>query len=165
MPEINWQIMLSQVMTFLIALAVVWKFGWKPLTQFIRDRQEKVKKMLDDAENSRQSIARLEAEYRAKLEQIERKSAELIAAARLDAGRAKDEIMRAAQTEAMELRKKAHEQLEADRRQLMAEMRSEIVGLSMAIAEKALHEPLPESIQDRKFKDILHGLKGTRKPS
>ena len=165
MLEIKWWILLSQGITFLIALAVVWKFAWKPLTQFIRDRQEKVKKTIDDTENSRQAMAKLEAEYRAKLEQIERKSAELISIARQDAGRAKDEIIKAAQTEALELRKKANEQLEQDRRQLMADMRSEIIGLSMAIAEKALHEPMPELVQDRKFQDILKGLKGTRKPS
>jgi hypothetical protein len=35
----------------------------------------------------------------------------------------------------------------------------------MAIAEKALHEPMPELVQDRKFQDILKGLKGTQRPS
>jgi len=165
MPKIELSILLSQAITFLIALAVVWKFGWKPFIQFIRDRQEKVKKTLDDAENARLSIAKLEAEYREKLEQVEQKSAELISAARQDASRAKDEIVQAAQTEATELRKKAHEQLEQDRRQLMADMRSEIVGLSMAIAEKALRGPMPELVQDRKFQDILKGLKGTPQSS
>jgi len=165
MPEINWHIMLSQVMTFLVALVIVWKVSWKPLMKLIRDRQEKVRKTLDDAENSRQAIARLEAEYRAKLEQIERKSAELISIARQDAGHTKDEIIKAAQAEALELRKKANEQLEQDRRQLMTDLRSEIIGISMAIAEKALHEPMPELVQDRKFQDILKGLKGTQKPS
>lgn len=160
MPDINWLNMASQVFTFLIALFIVWKFGWKSMAKFIRDRQEKVKKTLDDAENARQSITKLETEYREKLEQVEQKSAELIAIARHDASRTKDEIVQAAQAEAAELRKKAHEQLEQDRRQLMADMRSEIVGLSMAIAEKALHEPLPELVQDRKFQDILKGLKG-----
>jgi len=165
MPEINWHIMLSQVITFIVALVIVWKVSWKPLMKLIRDRQEKVRKTLDDAENSRQAIARLETEYRAKLEQIERKSAELISIARQDAGRTKDEIVRAAQAEALELRKKAHEQLEQDRRQLMTDMRSEIIGLSMAIAEKALHGPMPELVQDRKFQDILKGLKGTQQSS
>jgi len=165
MPEINWHIMASQVITFLIALAIVWKVSWKPLMKFIRDRQEKVRKTLDDAENSRQAIARLESEYKTKLEQIERKSAELISIARQEAGRTKDEIIQTAQAEAMGLRKKAREQLEQDRRQLMADMRSEIIGLSMAIAEKALHEPMPELVQDRKFQDILKGLKGTQRPS
>jgi F-type H+-transporting ATPase subunit b len=165
MPKIELSILLSQAITFLIALAVVWKFGWKPFTQFIRDRQEKVKKTLDNAETARQAITKLEAEYREKLEQVERKSAELISAARQDASRAKDEIMQTAQAEAAELRKKAHEQLEQDRRQLMADMRSEIVGLSMAIAEKALRGPMPELVQDRKFEDILKGLKGTPQSS
>lgn len=165
MPKIEWWLLLSQTITFLIALAVVWKFAWKPLVQFIRDRQDKVKKTLDDAESTRHSIARLEAEYRAKLDGIERKSAELIAAARQEASRAKDEIVRTAQDEAVVLRKKAQEQLEQERRRLMAEMRAEIVGLSMAIAEKALSGPLPENVQERRFRELLDEMKGAQKPS
>jgi F-type H+-transporting ATPase subunit b len=165
MPEIQWWILLSQAATFLIAVAVVWKLAWKPIVRFIRDRQDKVKKTLDDAENSRHAIARLESEYRAKLDGIERKTAELLASARQEAGRAKEEIVRTAQEEAVSLRKKAQEQLEQERRRLMTEMRSEIVGISMAIAEKALRGPLPEQVQERKFQEFLDGIKGARKPS
>jgi F-type H+-transporting ATPase subunit b len=165
MPDFNLQLFISQWITFLIAVAVVWKFAWKPLVQFIRDRQDKVKKTLDDADNARLSITRLEAEYRAKLDGIDRKSAELIAVARHEASRARDEIMRTAQDEAVVLRKKAQEQLEQEQRRIMAEMRTEIVGLSMAIAEKALAGPLPESVQERKFMELLDGMKGARKPS
>jgi F-type H+-transporting ATPase subunit b len=165
MPKIEWWLLLSQAMTFLIALVVVWKIAWKPLVQFIRDRQDKVKKTLDDAENTRQDIARLEADYRTKLAGMEQKSTEIIASARQEAGRARDEIVRSAQEETMALRKKAQEQLEQERRRLMAEMRSEIVGLSMSIAEKALAGPLPEKVQERKFQALLDEMKVERKPS
>ena len=158
MFEFHWQNMLSQVLTFLIAVAIVWKFGWKSILQFIRDRQEKIKKTLEDAESTRQAIATLETEYRAKLELVETRSTELIAIARQDAARAKDEMLHVAEAEAAQLRKKAHEQLEADRRHLMAEMRSEIIGISMAIAERALREPLPGTVNDGKFQEILAEL-------
>ena len=81
MLEINWQILVSQVITFLIALVVVWKFAWKPILQIIHDRQDKVRKTLEDAENMRLAITKLEAEYQAKLQQVEQKSAEFIAIA------------------------------------------------------------------------------------
>jgi F-type H+-transporting ATPase subunit b len=165
MPDFNLQLFISQWITFLIAVAVVWKFAWKPLIQFIRDRQDKVKKTLDDAENTRQDIARLEADYRTKLAGMEQKSIEMVASARQDAGRARDEIMRSVQEETLALRKKAQEQLDQERRRLMADMRSEIVGLSMSIAEKALAGPLPEKVQERKFLALLDEMKGERKLS
>ena len=163
MPEVHWQIMLSQVITFLIALAVVWKFGWKPIMQIISDRQEKVKKSLEDAENTRSAITRLEAEYRAKLDQIEQKSAELISIARTDAAHVKEELLHAAQAEAMELQKKAHEQIEHERRKIMSEMRTEIIGISMAIAEKMLAKPLPQDVHDKKFQEMLEEISKGRK--
>ncbi len=162
MPEIHWQIMLSQVITFLIALAVVWKFGWKPIIQIVRDRQDKVRKTLEDAENTRLAIQKLEAEYHAKLEQIEQKSSELIALARQDAGRVKEELLAAAHAEAMELQKKAHEQVEHERRRIMNEMRSEIVSISMAIAEKMLSKPVSGDVQERKFQEMLEEISKSR---
>ena len=162
MPEFHWQIMLSQVITFLIALAVVWKFGWKPVIQIIHDRQEKVRKTLEDAENTRLSIQKLEAEYRAKLEQIEQKTSDLIAAARQDAGRVKEELLAAAQAEAMELQKKAHEQIEYERRQTMREMREEIVSLSMAITEKMLSRPFSGDVHEKKFQEMLDEISKSR---
>lgn len=163
MPEISWQIMISQVVTFLIAAAIVWIFGWKPIMQMIRDRQNKVRKTLEEAENTRLAITTLESEYRAKLDQVEQKSAELISIARLEAGRAREELMRAAQAEALELQKRAHEQIEHESRRVMQEMRSEVVGLSMAIAEKMLSRPLPEDVHDRKFQEMLEEIsKGRR---
>lgn len=162
MPEIHWQIMLSQVITFLIALAVVWKFGWKPVMKLVSDRQDKVRKTLDDAENSRSAIQKLEAEYRAKLEQIEQKTSELIAAARQDAGRVKEELLAAAQAEAMDLQKKAHEQIEYERRQTMREMREEIVSLSMAITEKMLSRPFSGDVHEKKFQEMLDEISKSR---
>jgi F-type H+-transporting ATPase subunit b len=150
--------MLSQTITFLIALAIVWKFGWKPLTQFIRDRQDKVKKTLEDAENMRQAITKLEGEYRAKLEQVEQKSAELIAIARQEGVKVREELVRAAHDEAAELQKKSREQLETDRNRIMNEMRAEIIALSMAIAEKALKEPIADKVHNQKFQEILEEL-------
>lgn len=154
--------MLSQVITFLIALAVVWKFGWKPVLKLVHDRQEKVRKTLEDAENARSAIQKLESEYRAKLEQIEQKTSELIAVARQDAGRVKEELMAAAQAEAMELQKKAHEQVEHERRRIMGEMREEIVSLSMAVAEKMLSKHVPGDVQERKFQEMLDEISKSR---
>jgi F-type H+-transporting ATPase subunit b len=158
MPEIHWQIMLSQTITFLIALAVVWKFGWKPLCAFIKERQDKVRKTLENAEDTRQAITRLEADYRAKLEQVEQKSAELISIARQEALKVKEEIVRIAHQEASEQQKKAREQLDADRRKVMGEMRAEIVALSMAVAEKALGQPIADAVHNRKFQEIVEEL-------
>ncbi|MBN2036620.1 MAG: F0F1 ATP synthase subunit B [Chitinispirillaceae bacterium] len=167
MPEINWQNMLSQVITFLIALAIVWKFGWKQMVKFINDRQEKIRKTLENAETTRQAITMLEAEYRAKLEQVEQKSAELISIARQEGLKMREEIVRAAHEEAAGLQKKAREQLDADRNRIMNEMRAEIVGLAMSVAEKVLREPMADKVHERKFQEILEELsKGpSRRPS
>ena len=167
MPEINWQLMLSQTITFLIMLAIVWKFGWKPMLKFMNDRSDKVRKTLDEAENAKQSIAKLDADYRAKLEAVEQKSAELVSQARAEAVKAKEEIMRAAHQEAAELHKKSRDQLDADRRKVMGEMRAEIVALAMAVVEKALKEPIAAGVHDRKFKEIIEELSSgsQRRPS
>ena len=41
----------------------------------------------------------------------------------------------------------------------MGEMRSEMTGIAMMIAEKTLSQPLPEEVHRKKFQDILDGFR------
>src|SRR5205814_9464227 len=62
------------LVTFLVLLALLAKFAWRPLLQALESRQESIKKSLDDADKATQE-----------LERIQRESAEIIRQARINA--------------------------------------------------------------------------------
>src|SRR5438477_3284271 len=62
------------IVTFLVLLTLLAKFAWRPLLQALETRQNAIRKSLDDAEQAKQDLERLNAE-----------SAQIIARARVDA--------------------------------------------------------------------------------
>ncbi|OGS27709.1 MAG: ATP synthase F0 subunit B [Elusimicrobia bacterium RIFOXYB2_FULL_48_7] len=167
MIEINPGIFIAQLITFLAALFILWKFAWGPLLGMLKERQDKIKKDLDVAESARQSIEKLQQEYSQKLSEIQQKAAELVSQAKQDGERMKGEILKIAQSEAEELRKKTQEQLDGEKKRISAELRSELSALSISIAEKIIRQSIDKKMQDNLFKEALDGLDaGTgKKPS
>src|SRR6266700_2227185 len=62
------------IITFLVLLALLAKFAWRPLLQALDSRQATIKKSLDDALQARRE-----------LEQVQQQSAEILRQARADA--------------------------------------------------------------------------------
>jgi F-type H+-transporting ATPase subunit b len=162
--EFNGAIFISQVVTFLIALGIVWKLAWKPLLQFMRDRQQKISSDIQSAEAARQAVARLEEDYKQRIGQIEQKANDLMASAKLEGEKLREQIVAKAQDEAAQARKRGQEQLAYEREQLMREMRAEIVGISMMVARKVLDEQSFASVQKGKFEKILTDLESGKEP-
>ena len=62
------------ILTFLVLLALLAKFAWRPLLQALDSRQETIRKSLDDAQQAKQELERLQQE-----------SAQIIRQARVEA--------------------------------------------------------------------------------
>ncbi len=153
--NINPAILLSQVVTFLIALAIVWGFAWKPIMSILTERRDMIRKSVENAEETRQAVLRLEDEYKLRLDEIKQKSGELMAIAKIEGAQAREDILRLAQKESDELRAKALEQLDNDRLRLVEDVRADVIKLAVAVAEKAVGEAISEKVQQTRFEQIL----------
>ena len=50
------------IVTFLVLLTLLAKFAWRPLLQALETRQQAIRKSLDDAQQAKQELERLNAE-------------------------------------------------------------------------------------------------------
>ena len=50
------------ILTFLVLLWLLAKFAWRPLLQALENRQEMIRKSLDDAQQAKQELERLNQE-------------------------------------------------------------------------------------------------------
>jgi F0F1-type ATP synthase membrane subunit b/b' len=62
------------IVTFLVLLTLLAKFAWRPLLQALEERQALIRKSLDDAQQAKQE-----------LERVQHESAQVVARARVDA--------------------------------------------------------------------------------
>ena len=136
------------IVTFLVLLGLLAKFAWGPLLKALEERQETIRKSLDDADQATQDLKRLHQE-----------SAQIIAAARADAQSIVAKSRGAADTVREDLKQKAKEEADAlvrgAQRQIQLEtaravqqIRHEGVDLSLAVASKLIKKNLTQEDND-----------------
>ena len=134
-----------QVISFLVVLFVLYKFGIKPVTATMEERTQKIEAGIKDAEA-----------MHAKLAATQQESAVIVKKANVDATRIVDEARKTAkdfldrQTQeatlkASELLAKAQQAIELEHKKMLADARGEIARLVVATTERVLAKKLSEA--------------------
>lgn len=165
MLEIDWKLLLSQTITFLVMAGIVWKLSWKPLLKFIKDRQETVRQSLEGAEKMRLAASKLEEDYQQRLLQVDQQTKDLIALAKLEGNKAKEEILATTQKEIADMRKRAQEHLDLEREEIIRELREKVISLSMNLTTKIIENSSLQSISENRFKTMLDELENSKEPA
>lgn len=146
------------ILTFLILLFLLAKFAWNPLLAMLDKREETIRKSLDDAEK-----ARLE------LEQLQKKSEEIIAQARSEAQtivqegkviaeRLKDDVLNKAKDKSDEIVANAQKIIQAEKDRAIGEIKAEAVDISINIASKLIAKNLSKEDNKQLIEDALNRI-------
>ena len=146
MIEIDFGILIAQIVTFLIGMGLLWKISWGPLTQMMKERSSVIQKELDAAQQKRTEAEKLQASYQQQLSAIEQKGQEVMNRALGEAQAMKDQILKGAQEESKRLMEKTEESLAVERVCLLTELRQELSRLVVSAMEKLLrHSVNPQT--------------------
>src|SRR4051794_14753476 len=88
------------IVTFLILLALLAKFAWGPLLQALETRQNAIRKSLDDAQQARTELERLNQESAQIIARARVEAEAIITQSRADGDRLREEIRQRARGEA-----------------------------------------------------------------
>src|SRR4026209_1136860 len=102
------------ILTFLVLLALLAKFAWTPLLQALETRQNAIRKSLDDAQQARQELERLNAESSHIINRARVEAEAIITQSRSDGDRLREEIRARARTEADHLVKNAERPIQTE---------------------------------------------------
>src|SRR5689334_537617 len=102
------------IITFLVLLALLVKFAWRPLLDALERRQESIRKSLDDARHAKQELERLQSESQRILAEARTEAQAIVARTRDDASRFREELRQKAQQEASGIVKNAERQIELE---------------------------------------------------
>jgi len=152
------------IVTFLVLVALLAKFAWRPLLEALERRQESIRKSLDDAEKARQELTRLQTESQQILAEARAEADKLLAATRADASRFRDELKEKAQAEAAGIVKNAERQIEMETARALQQIRAEAVDISVAIASKLLERNVSKADNERLIEETFKQI-DTRRPS
>lgn len=150
------------IITFLVLLALLAKFAWRPLLDALERRQESIRKSLDDARHAKQELERLQSESQRILAQARTEAETIITRTRDDASRFREELRQKAQQEASAIVKNAERQIELETARALQQIRHEAVDLSVAIASKLLQRNVSKEDNERLIEDTFRQLESTR---
>jgi F-type H+-transporting ATPase subunit b len=130
------------IVTFVLLLAILWKFAWNPILGALEARELAIKKTIDDAERLQAEAAALLEEHRAQLAQARAEGNRLLDEARQVGEKMKADILEKARSEAERVVERAHRQLELETEQAIQTIRAEMADLALRAAEKVLERSL-----------------------
>ena len=150
------------IVTFLVLLALLAKFAWRPLLQALETRQNAIRKSLDDAQQAKQDLERLNAESAQIIARARVDADGIITQSRADAERLREEIRQKARGEADVIVKNAERQIQLETSRALGQIRHEAVELSVMIASKIIQRNLTKEDNERLIDDALKQVEGRR---
>ena len=150
------------ILVFLVLLALLAKFAWRPLLQALDSRQETIKKSLDDAQQARRELERLTEESAAIIRTARVEAESIISRSRLDADRLREEMKQKARGEADYIVRDAQRQIQLQTGQALQQIRKEAAELSVMIASKIIQRNISKEDNERLIDDALRQIEKTR---
>jgi len=146
------------ILTFVVLLALLAKFAWRPLLTALESRQDAIKKSLDDADKAKQELARLQQESAKILEQARVEADSILNRTRSDADRLREELKSKAKEEADSIVRNAEEQIQLRTRQALQQIRGEVADIAVTIASKLLERNLANEDNERLIGETLRQI-------
>ena len=150
------------ILTFLVLVALLTKFGWQPLMQMLDARQEGIKKSLSDAENARRELEQLQQESSQIIRKARIEAESIISKSWSDAEKLREEMKQKARSEADAIVKESQRQIELETGRALRQIRSEVADLSIAIASKVIQRNVTKEDNDRLIQDTLKQMDTSR---
>jgi F-type H+-transporting ATPase subunit b len=152
---INLNFLVAQLVNFLILLALLRLFLYKPVLNMLAERRQRIKEGLEAAEKAKEEAARERAEFEKKLEEERKLAQQRIAEATRASEKAREEIIKRAQEEAREIVARAREDAEKERERILAEARKQVAELTILSTQKVLGRMLDENLQKQLIQEFL----------
>jgi F-type H+-transporting ATPase subunit b len=143
------------ILTFLVLLALLAKFAWRPLLQALDARQSSIRKSLDDAQQAKQEPERLNTESAQIIARARQDADAIITQSRSDGERLREEIRQKARAESELIVKNAERQIQLETSRALEQIRHEAVELSVMIASKIIQRNLTKEDNQRLIDDAL----------
>jgi F-type H+-transporting ATPase subunit b len=129
-----------QLLTFGLAVFLLWRFFWKPLARFMGARSAGIERDLTEAQKQRADAAAL------------------LALAEEEGRKNRAEVIREAQAEARRMLENASRQIAEEKVRAIRELRAETINLAALMAEKALKQSLDPELQRRLVDEFAREL-------
>jgi F-type H+-transporting ATPase subunit b len=146
------------LVTFLGLLLILTKFAWGPILKSIEARETRIDDAIAQAEADRKTAEGVLADYREQVKNVESEVAALKEKGRQEAEAVAREVKAKADAEAVQRIERAVKEIAQAQSQALEEIRTEAVGLGMAVASQVVGRNLDNEEQRRLATEVVEWL-------
>ena len=155
---VNLKAVIIQGVGFLILLFVLKRFLFGKISAIIKERAEGVKNVYTKIENDRAEADWLKLEYQRKLSEAETEAAKRIQEAINEGNRVCEEIIKRAREEVELMRIKAQEGIELERKKALADIRNQVVTLSILTSSRIIQQSISSQTAEKLVDDFIEEI-------
>jgi F-type H+-transporting ATPase subunit b len=156
---INLTLLVAQIFNFTLLLVILRGVAYKPMIKFLDGRREKIAKGLEDARRAEERLANIEKDYQSRMDAARADAQKMVAEMTANAEKNAAAIAAKANEDVAKIKATAQEEAEAERNKALADLRSQVVTLSMAAAHKLIGEAMDEKRQRALVDEFFSGVK------
>jgi F-type H+-transporting ATPase subunit b len=152
---INLGFFIAQLINFGIIFLLLRAFAWGPLMRFLDKRSAEIAKGLEDAQVAAEARANAEAQAQKILADARAEAQKIVAEARAGAEERARPIVQAAEADAEKIRAEARIRAEEAQANALAGVRSQVISLAIAAANKLIGESMDKKQQERIVREFF----------
>ncbi len=162
MLEINPGLVLWTIITFLVVLAILRAYAWKPMLGALNEREEKIRSSLAHAEETQKQAQKLLEDHRRQLALAEQQAQRLISDGREMGDRLKAEILEKANASSRHMIDQARDEIQREKEAALTQLRTEVADLAVLAAGKLLDANLDTPKQRQLVDDAIDEISRAR---
>jgi F-type H+-transporting ATPase subunit b len=159
-PPTDYGLQIWTLVAFVVLLALLVKFAFKPIAVALDRRGAAIKASLDEAEKQRAEAKKLMEDYQQQVAQARAEAGKIIDEARVLSEKVRKDLVDKANAEAGALIQRAQEEIGRQKEKGVQELKDTVASLSVQIAsrviEKEVNETTHRQLVDKLITDLGH---------
>ncbi|MEA1980229.1 MAG: F0F1 ATP synthase subunit B [candidate division Zixibacteria bacterium] len=156
--DIQWQLLLTHSVGFLITLWILKKFAWGPILSLLEERRTKIVDEFKNIDDEKEKAESLSADYESKLKGIdEERRAKLVEAVN-EGKQIAEKIKISAHEEAKQLADKNKQELNREYEKAKVQLRDDMVSVTVIAAGKIINEKLDDNKHRQLINNVIDNL-------
>ncbi|MEW9094800.1 MAG: F0F1 ATP synthase subunit B [Clostridiaceae bacterium] len=152
----DWPIFISQLISTTVLFLVVKHFLFKPVSELVNARKNKIDGDILEAEIKAEEAHVLKNQYEQKIEESKNEARTIIALAKQREDKIKQEVLAETKIEVDGMFIKAKESIKREKEKTMASLKHDIVEMAILTASAAINKNLDEDTHQEMINEFIH---------
>ena len=156
--NVQWQVILTQILGFLIVFLVLRKTAWGPVLKLLEERREKIRDSFADIDAQRAEVAGLKAQYETELKTIDAQARQRMNEVLAEAKKLAGEIESSARERSRQELDKLKGDVDREYQAARVKFKEEMVTIALGAAERMVRESLDRNKQSKLVDQFIADL-------